>query len=46
MNEPRILTAGATREDDVAEASDKAARLSPRDAMEALDARWAREQLE
>jgi hypothetical protein len=41
-----LLLYGDQREDDVAEAWDKAARLSPRDAMEALDARWAREQLE
>lgn len=41
-----LLLYGDQREDDVAEAWDKAARLSPRDAMEALDARWAREKLE
>jgi hypothetical protein len=41
-----LLLYGDQREDDVAEAWDKAARLPPRDAMEALDARWAREQLE
>lgn len=41
-----LLLHGDKREDDVAEAYDKAAKLKPRDAMEALDANWAREQLE
>ena len=36
---------GDKREDDVAVAFDKAAKLKPRDAMEFLDAEWAREQL-
>ncbi|HEU4663118.1 MAG TPA: hypothetical protein VFS55_03730 [Dokdonella sp.] len=41
-----LLLHGDKREDEVAEAWDKAARLKPRDAMEALDAAWAREQIE
>lgn len=41
-----LLLHGSKREDEVAEAWDKAAKLKPRDAMEALDAAWAREQLE
>ncbi|MBN8481635.1 MAG: hypothetical protein J0L88_08610 [Xanthomonadales bacterium] len=41
-----LLLHGEKREDDVAEAWDKAAKLKPRDAMEALDVAWAREQLE
>lgn len=41
-----LLLHGDKREDEVAEAWDKAAKLKPRDAMEALDAAWAREQLE
>jgi len=41
-----LLLHGDKREDDVAEAWDQAARLPPRDAMEALDASWARAQLE
>lgn len=41
-----LLLHGDQREDEVAEAWDKAAKLKPRDAMEALDAAWAREQLE
>ena len=41
-----LLLHGARREDEVAEAYDKAARLKPRDAMEALDAAWAKAQLE
>ena len=41
-----MLIHGEKREDDVAEAYDKAARLKPRDAMEALDAAWAKAQLE
>ena len=41
-----LLLHGDKREDDAAEAYDKAARLKPRDAMEALDATWAKAQLE
>lgn len=41
-----LLLHGEKREDEVAEAYDKAAKLKPLDAMEALDARWAREQIE
>lgn len=41
-----LLLHGSKREDEGAEAWDKAAKLKPRDAMEALDAAWAREQLE
>jgi tetratricopeptide (TPR) repeat protein len=41
-----LLLHGDKREEEVAEAWDKAAKLKPRDAMEALDAAWAREQLE
>ena len=41
-----MLIHGEKREDDVAEAYDKAARLKPRDAMESLDAAWAKAQLE
>ncbi|MEO7326678.1 MAG: hypothetical protein ABIW82_17800 [Dokdonella sp.] len=41
-----LLLHGDKREDDVAEAYDKAAKLKPHDAMEALDASWAREQIE
>lgn len=41
-----LLLHGDKREDEVAEAWDKAANLKPRDAMEALDAAWARDQLE
>lgn len=41
-----LLLHGDKREDEVAEAWDKAAKLQPRDAMEALDVAWAREQLE
>ena len=41
-----LLLHGDKREDDAAEAYDKAARLKPRDAMEALDAAWAKAQLE
>lgn len=41
-----LLLHGDKREDDVAEAYAKAAKLKPKDAMEALDAAWAREQLE
>jgi tetratricopeptide (TPR) repeat protein len=37
---------GDKREDDAAEAFDRAAKLKPNDAMEALDAAWAREQIE
>ena len=41
-----LLLFGEKREDDVAEAFDKAANFKPLDAMEALDAHWAREQIE
>lgn len=41
-----LLLHGEAREDEVAEAWDKAAKIKPLDAMEALDAAWAREQLE
>ena len=41
-----LLLHGDKREDDAAEAFDKAAKLKPRDAMEALDAAWAKAQLE
>ena len=41
-----LLLHGDKREDDVAAAYAKAAKLKPRDAMEALDAAWAREQIE
>lgn len=41
-----MLLHGARREDEVAEAYDKAANLKAHDAMEALDAAWAREQIE
>ncbi|MEO5561122.1 MAG: hypothetical protein ABIO49_14370 [Dokdonella sp.] len=41
-----LLLHGDKREDEVAEAFDKAAKLKPHDAMEALDANWAREQIE
>ena len=41
-----LLLHGEKREDDVAEAYDKAANCKPLDAMEALDAQWAREQIE
>ena len=41
-----MLLHGEKREDDVAEAYDKAANCKPLDAMEALDAHWAREQIE
>jgi tetratricopeptide (TPR) repeat protein len=41
-----LLLYGDKREDDVAEAYDKAANLNPHDAMEALDAAWAKAQLE
>lgn len=40
-----LLDAGK-REDEAAEAYDKAAKMKPRDAMEALDVAWARAQLE
>ena len=40
-----LLLHGDKREDDVAEAYQKAAKLKPRDAMEALDIAWARDQL-
>ncbi len=41
-----LLLHGDKREDEVAEAYDKAAKLKPHDAMETLDASWAREQIE
>jgi tetratricopeptide (TPR) repeat protein len=41
-----ILLYGDKREDDAAEAFDKAAKLKPRDAMEKLDAEFAKAQLE
>jgi tetratricopeptide (TPR) repeat protein len=41
-----LLLHGEDREDDVAKAYDKAGKIKPRDAMEALDAAFAREQLE
>ncbi len=41
-----LLLHGEKREDDVAEAYDKAANFKPLDAMEALDGAWAREQIE
>lgn len=41
-----LLLYGDQREDDVAEAYQKASKLKPRDAMEALDAAWARDQIE
>ena len=41
-----LLLHGAKREDDAAAAYSKAAKLKPRDAMEALDAAWARAQIE
>lgn len=41
-----LLLHGDKREDEVAEAYDKAAKFKPLDAMEALDANWAREQIE
>ena len=40
-----LLFAGDKREDEAAEAYDKAAKLTPRDAMEALDVAFARERL-
>jgi len=41
-----LLLHGDQREDDVAEAYQKASKFKPRDAMEALDAAWARDQIE
>ena len=41
-----LLLHGEKREDEVAEAYAKAAKLKPKDAMEALDAAWAKEQIE
>ncbi len=41
-----LLLHGEKREDDVAEAYAKASKLKPKDAMEALDAAWAKEQIE
>ena len=42
----QMLLRGEKGEDDAAEAFAKAAKLKARDAMEALDAAWAREQIE
>lgn len=41
-----LLLHGDKREEDAAAAFEKAAKLKPRDAMEALDAAFARDQLE
>jgi tetratricopeptide (TPR) repeat protein len=41
-----LLLYGDKREDDAAEAYSKAAKLKPREAMEAMDAAFAREQIE
>ncbi len=41
-----LLLYGDKREDDVAAAYAKAAKLKPHDAMEALDGAWAKEQIE
>jgi tetratricopeptide (TPR) repeat protein len=41
-----LLLYGDKREDDVAAAYSKAAKLKPKDAMEALDAAWAKDQIE
>jgi len=41
-----LLLHGNKKEDEVAEAYSKASKLKPRDAMESLDATWAREQIE
>lgn len=41
-----LLLHGDKREDEVAEAYDKAAGIKPKDAMEALDAAWAKAQIE
>jgi tetratricopeptide (TPR) repeat protein len=41
-----LLLHGDKKEDDAAEAYAKAAKLKPKDAMEALDAAWAKEQIE
>ena len=41
-----LLLHGEKREDEVAEAYAKAAKLKPKDAMEALDAAWAKEHIE
>jgi len=42
----QLLLRGEKGEDDAAEAFAKSAKLKPRDAMEALDAAWAAEQIE
>jgi tetratricopeptide (TPR) repeat protein len=42
----QLLLRGEKGEDDAAEAFAKAAKLKPHDAMEALDAAWAKEQIE
>ncbi|HEY2395737.1 MAG TPA: hypothetical protein VGH81_07155 [Rudaea sp.] len=41
-----LLLHGDKREDDVADAFQNASKLKPHDAMEALDAAWARDQIE
>jgi tetratricopeptide (TPR) repeat protein len=41
-----LLLYGEKKEDDVAEAYSKASKLKPHDAMEALDAAWAKDQIE
>ena len=41
-----LLLFGDKKNDDVAEAYSKASKLKPRDAMESLDAAWARDQIE
>ena len=41
-----LLLHGDQREDEVAGAYQKASKIKPRDAMEALDAAWARDQIE
>jgi len=42
----QLLLNGERGEDAAAAAYEKASKLKPRDAMETLDARWARAQLE
>jgi len=42
----QLLLHGDKGEDDAAESFAKASKLKPRDAMEALDARWAKDQIE
>ena len=41
-----LLLHGEKKEDAVADAYEKAAKAKPKDAMEALDAAWAKDQLE